>query len=155
VYLPRVDERTEDLHAAKGKTDRRRGTETILLVEDDTQVRELTRTALEAEGYLIIEAASPHEAEALCQSVGAEVHLLLTDLIMPGISGHELAKRLTARFAQVRVLYMSGYTYNVIAQDGNLESGVAFLQKPFTPSVLADKVREVLDAGVPVRQSTG
>jgi two-component system cell cycle sensor histidine kinase/response regulator CckA len=73
----------------------------------------------------------------------------LTDVIMPGISGRELAKRLTMRLPRMRVLYMSGYTFNVIAHGGTLEQGVAFLQKPFTPSALADKVREVLDAVVP------
>jgi FixJ family two-component response regulator len=77
--------------------------------------------------------------------------LLLTDVILPGISGRELARRLTLRYAKMRVLYMSGYTFNVIAQGGMLEDGVAFLQKPFTPSALADKVREVLDHSVPVK----
>jgi FixJ family two-component response regulator len=77
--------------------------------------------------------------------------LLLTDVIMPGISGRELAKRILSRHSAIRVLYMSGYTYNVIAQDGTLEDGMAFLQKPFTPSGLVEKVREVLDAVTPVR----
>jgi PAS domain S-box-containing protein len=151
VYLPRVDEQIETPAASRANRDRRKGTETILLVEDDAQVRELTRTALAANGYFIIEAASPQDAERLCLTVGTEIQLLLTDVIMPGMSGHDLAKRLTVCFPRMRVLYMSGYTYNVIAEGGNLESGVAFLQKPFTPSVLADRVREVLDAAVPVR----
>jgi two-component system, cell cycle sensor histidine kinase and response regulator CckA len=150
VYLPHVDAPIASPSDSRANRDRRKGTETILLVEDDAQVRELTRTALAAHGYFIIEAATAQDAERLCLNVGAEIHLLLTDVIMPGMSGHELAKRLTVCFPKMRVLYMSGYTYNVIAEDGNLESGVAFLQKPFTPSVLADKVREVLDTGVPV-----
>jgi len=83
--------------------------------------------------------------------------LLLTDLILPGISGRELAKRLTARHPKMRVLYMSGYTYNIMAQglgqDGLLEDGMAFLQKPFTPSALSEKVREVLDHSVATNRS--
>ncbi len=79
---------------------------------------------------------------------GAEIHLLLTDVVMPGISGRELAKRLTGRFPNLRVMYMSGYTYNVIAQDGTLEEGISFLQKPFTPQTLKEKVREALDRPV-------
>jgi PAS domain S-box-containing protein len=149
VYLPRVDEPAETLQTGKMPGTSRKGTETILLVEDSPQVRELTRTVLAEQGYFIIEAASPEDAERICESEGAEIHLLLTDVIMPGISGRELAKRLTMRLPRMRVLYMSGYTFNVIAHGGTLEQGVAFLQKPFTPSALADKVREVLDAVVP------
>jgi FixJ family two-component response regulator len=98
-----------------------------------------------------VEAKNSAEAEQLAEKYGAKIHLLLTDVIMPGISGRELAKRLSAQRPALRVLYMSGYTYNVIAQGGTLERGVAFLQKPFTPRVLVEKVREVLDAGVPAR----
>jgi two-component system cell cycle sensor histidine kinase/response regulator CckA len=106
---------------------------------------------LSAKGYTVLEAQNAEEAERLANSNGTKIHLLLTDVIMPGISGRELAKRILARNAAVRVLYMSGYTYNVIAQGGTLERGVAFLQKPFAPSVLVEKVREVLDAVVPAR----
>jgi two-component system, cell cycle sensor histidine kinase and response regulator CckA len=151
VYLPRVDEPAEALPTARtGKTDRT-GTETILLVEDEPQLRELTRSVLASRGYSVVEAAGPEEAERLAEKIGAKIHLLLTDVIMPGTSGRELAKRLSARHPMMRVLYMSGYTYNVIAQGGTLERGVSFLQKPFTPGALADKVREVLDAVVPTR----
>jgi DNA-binding NtrC family response regulator len=117
----------------------------VLLVEDDPQVRELTRTVLVAQGYFIVEAAGPEDAERIVENERVEIHLLLTDVIMPGMSGRELAKRLTARLPRMRVLYMSGYTYNIMAHGGNLEAGVAFLQKPFTPSALVEKVREVLD----------
>jgi two-component system cell cycle sensor histidine kinase/response regulator CckA len=149
VYLPRVDEPLEAVTSGKALAAKRKGTETVLLVEDDPQVRELTRTVLAAQGYFIIEAAGPEDAERIVENDRSEIHLLLTDVIMPGISGRELAKRLTARLPRLRVLYMSGYTYNIIAHGGNLESGVAFLQKPFTPSALVEKVREVLDAVVP------
>ena len=123
------------------------GRETILLVEDEPDLRELTRNVLAARGYNVIEAMSAEGAERLATDVSGtgKIHLLLTDVIMPGVSGRELAKRVLARQPSVRVLYMSGYTYNVIAENGTLERGVAFLQKPFTPSGLVEKVREVLD----------
>jgi PAS domain S-box-containing protein len=153
VYLPRVDEALETLPTAKAKSQDRvkMGTETILLVEDEPDLRELTRTVLASKGYTIVEARNAEEAEHLAENNGAKIHLLLTDVIMPGISGRELAKRILARHSAMRVLYMSGYTYNVIAQGGTLERGVSFLQKPFTPSSLAEKVREVLDGVVPAR----
>jgi PAS domain S-box-containing protein len=151
VYLPRVDEPAEALPTKKAPLADRAGTETILLVEDEPELRELTRTILAARGYSVVEAINPDEAERLAEKYGAKIHLLLTDVIMPGISGRELAKRLSARQPAMRVLYMSGYTYNVIARNGTLERGVSFLQKPFTPSVLVEKVREVLDAAVPSR----
>ena len=122
-----------------------------MLVEDEPQLRELTRDVLTARGYSVVEAKNPEEAERLAAEYGARIQLLLTDVIMPGISGRELAKKLSARNPGMRVLYMSGYTYNVIAQNGTLERGVAFLQKPFTPGVLVEKVREVLDAVMPAR----
>jgi two-component system cell cycle sensor histidine kinase/response regulator CckA len=153
VYLPRVEEAVESLPIKKvGGEDRNRaGTETILLVEDEPQLRELTQSVLAARGYSVVEAKNPAEAAQLAEEYGTKIHLLLTDVIMPGISGRELAKRLSGKNPAMRVLYMSGYTYNVIAQGGTLERGVAFLQKPFTPRMLVEKVREVLDAVVPAR----
>jgi PAS domain S-box-containing protein len=149
VYLPRVEQAPEALPAVKPASRQERGTETILLVEDQPQVRELARMALSEKGYTVLVASSPEDAENACARHGAEIHLLLTDLIMPGITGRELAKRLTARHPKMRVLYMSGYTYGMTVQTGMqrgmLEDGVAFLQKPFTPSALGEKVREVLD----------
>jgi two-component system, cell cycle sensor histidine kinase and response regulator CckA len=151
VYLRRVDEPIETLAGKKRALADHTGTETILLVEDEPDLRELTRMALASRGYSVVQAANPEEAERLAEQYGSKIHLLLTDVIMPGISGRELAKRLSARQPALRVLYMSGYTYNMIAQGGTLERGVAFLQKPFTPSALIEKVREVLDAGVAAR----
>jgi PAS domain S-box-containing protein len=151
VYLPRVDARAEALPAAEISSANRKGTETILLVEDEPEVRELTRMVLEEKGYRVLATAGAEDAERRCEENATDIHLLLTDVTMPGMSGRELAKRLTARYQKMRVLYMSGYTFNLIAQGGMLEDGVAFLQKPFTPRALAEKVREVLDRAVPVK----
>jgi CheY-like chemotaxis protein len=153
VYLPRVDEAVEVLPGGTLTVENRvrMGTETILLVEDEPDLRELTRMVLAEKGYTVVEARNAEDAERLAESQGTNIHLLLTDVIMPGLSGRELAKRILARHPSMRVLYMSGYTYNVIAQGGTLERGVAFLPKPFTPSGLVEKVREVLDAVLPSR----
>ena len=151
VYLPRVQQLAEILPAAKDSDKRRTGTETILLVEDEPNVRELTRAALADRGYSVMATDTPEGAERVCERNSSDIHLLLTDVVMPGISGRELAKRLTSRYPKMRVLFMSGYSFNIIAHGGMLEDGVAFLQKPFTPSALADKVREVLDHSVRVK----
>jgi two-component system cell cycle sensor histidine kinase/response regulator CckA len=168
VYLPRVEEAVESGSGAGGVAvgspgaavepvseppKELSGRETILLVEDEPDLRELTRNVLAARGYNVIEAMSAEGAERLATDASGtgKIHLLLTDVIMPGVSGRELAKRVLARQPSVRVLYMSGYTYNVIAENGTLERGVAFLQKPFTPSGLVEKVREVLDMVVSER----
>jgi PAS domain S-box-containing protein len=147
VYLPQVKDAVQVSPAPAAPTTRK-GHETILLVEDEPAVRELTQMVLSERGYTVIEAQTPRDAERLAGNNGAEIHLLLTDVVMPGISGRELAKRLTERYPNLRVLYMSGYTYNVIARDGTLEEGISFLQKPFTPQVLAERVREALDRPV-------
>jgi PAS domain S-box-containing protein len=145
VYLPRVDEPAETPQTSKKQPRARKGTETILLVEDEPAVRELTRMVLAAQGYSVVEALNPEDAERLSETHESEIHLLLTDVVMPGLSGRELARRITARHPKMRVLYMSGYTQNVIAGGGTLETGIAFLQKPFTPATLIEKVRDVLD----------
>jgi CheY-like chemotaxis protein len=151
VYLPLVEEPVEtgaeraDMQATRG------GSETILLVEDEEGVRDLTRTILDAEGYTVLVAENVAHAEELAATNKGEIHLLFTDMVMPGMSGRDLAQRITRRHPRMRVLFMSGYTDNVITQGGVLEAGVAFLQKPFTPRLVAQKVREVLDAPVPTR----
>jgi CheY-like chemotaxis protein len=152
VYLPRVDDRVEISSTMEAPSAAaRNGKETILLVEDEPGVRELTNMVLSGRGYSVLEALNPQDAERLAENHASEIHLLLTDVVMPGISGRELAKKLTARHPNLRVLYMSGYTYNVIAEDGTLEDGLSFLQKPFTPQILAQKVRETLDRAVPAK----
>jgi PAS domain S-box-containing protein len=149
VYLPRVMDAIPSSAATEmPPSTARKGRETILLVEDEPAVRELIQMVLSERGYTVLEALAPEDAERLAGSNGAEIQLLLTDVVMPGMSGRDLAKRLTARHPHLRVLYMSGYTFNVIAQDGTLEEGISFLQKPFTPQVLTEKVREALDRSV-------
>jgi len=152
VYLPRVQDSIPASPAPEmPPATAPKGRETILLVEDEPAVRELIQMVLSERGYKVLEALAPEDAERLASSSGAEIQLLLTDVVMPGMSGRDLAKRLTARHPHVRVLYMSGYTFNVIAQDGTLEEGISFLQKPFTPQVLTEKVREALDRSVPAK----
>ena len=150
VYLPRIEETVETTRRAE-KPATRKGTETILLVEDEEGVRELAQLVLEGAGYSVLVAESAAGAEELCAEHAGKIHLLLTDVMMPGISGRELARRISERYPRTRVLYMSGYTDNVIADGGMLEPGIAFLQKPFTPAALAQKIREVLDVAVPVK----
>jgi len=149
VYLPRVDEQAEAPSATRtAQPADRKGRETILLVEDEPELRELARMVLTGRGYSVIEAGNPDDAERHAQNHGSNIQLLLTDVVMPGIGGRELARRITSRHPNIRVLYMSGYTNNVIAEDGMLEAGLSFLQKPFTPQHLVQKVRETLDRGV-------
>jgi two-component system cell cycle sensor histidine kinase/response regulator CckA len=144
VYLPRVEDAAEESMRRKTPLVEQRGSETILLVEDEEPVRELVRTILEGQGYEVIAAGAPREAEEITRSFKREIHLLLTDVVMPGTSGRELAARIMEVRPRIRVLYMSGYTENVVTTGGMLEEGLAFLQKPFSPAVLTQKIREVL-----------
>jgi PAS domain S-box-containing protein len=147
VYLPRVQELADPKQEVviPGVN---KGSETVLLVEDDGAVRELASMILSSNGYLVLPAQDALEAEHFSANHSGEIHLLLTDIMMPGTSGRELARRISARHPRARVLYMSGYTDNVLAQGGVLEEGVSFLQKPFTPAALSQKVRDVLDSPV-------
>jgi DNA-binding NtrC family response regulator len=122
-----------------------RGSETILLVEDEDIVRGLARQILEQAGYNVLDARGGEEAIRLCRERRGPIDLLLTDIVMPETSGKEVAERLTRLRPATRVLYMSGYTDDAIVHHGVLDSDVEFIQKPFTPIALARKVREVLD----------
>ena len=123
------------------------GNETVLVVEDQTEVRRLVSAALGSFGYRVLEAGSGAEALALAERHAGPIHLLLADVIMPGLSGKEVAQQLAPLRPATKVLFMSGYAEDVIAHHGALERGVAYIAKPFTPDALAAKVREVL--GVP------
>jgi CheY-like chemotaxis protein len=144
VYLPRLVSGDQPL-PLEAQRPAQRGSETILLVEDDQQLRALARTILESYGYTVVVVADPTQAETLCDQHSGVIHLLLTDMIMPKINGREVARRVASRIPAIRVLYMSGFTTHSIVHQGVLEPGIAFLQKPFTAIALAAKVREVLD----------
>jgi len=145
VYLPLVDEPLEDLRPVEARAVPVRGTETVLVVEDEVSVRSLVRGVLESHGYRVLEACHGADALAISDQHGGPIHLLLTDVVMPEMSGRDLASRVVPRRPGIRVLYMSGYTDDAIVHNGVLDAGTAFLQKPFTPDALAHKVREVLD----------
>jgi CheY-like chemotaxis protein len=123
------------------------GNESILLVEDDGGVRDVARRILQGLGYLVLEAQNGQEALLVSTHHPGTVHLLLTDVIMPGISGKVLAEQLVRSRPELKVIFMSGYSDEAIVHHGVLEIGAAFLQKPFSPAMLAQKVRQVLDAG--------
>src|SRR6266498_2777584 len=145
IYLPRI-ESTADLPVAPQRGGPARGSETVLVVEDEPAVLTLSQRALEAQGYVVLAAADAAAALRVVERHGGTIHMLLTDVVMPGLSGRELAARLGAQRPGTRVLYMSGYPGDAVVQHGTLPAGSAFLQKPFSPDVLARKVRDVLDA---------
>lgn len=128
-----------------------RGSETILLVEDEETVRGLARTILTRHGYRVLEASSEGDALLICEQHEGDVDLLLTDVVMPRMNGRELSERLRTMRPRMKVLFMSGYTDDLIVRHGALEEGLALLQKPITPAALTRKVREVLDSPAPSR----
>lgn len=148
VYLPRLD---EDGHSPKPNVSQAKppgGVETVLLVEDEDTVRSLACQVLAENGYTVLAARHGPEALSLCEHYHQPLHLLVTDVVMPQMSGHELAQQLLQLRPELKVLYISGYTDEALVHHGILEAGIFFLQKPFTPNALAGKVREVLDAPV-------
>ena len=155
VYLPRVEEAVEPKPSAPSVSTTVRADETILLVEDEASLRKLTRNLLELCGYTVLEAQSVLDAVEIGQQHGRTIHLLLTDVVMPGMNGPELATQLAATRPEIKVLYMSGYTGQSFSGAGALESGSHFLQKPFTRGGLAQKVRETLDDRGAKVQSAG
>jgi signal transduction histidine kinase len=144
IYLPVVHERHEEAVASAPTGPVPRGTETILLVEDEDGVRELIEDILTAQGYRVLAASRGTEALQISEFVDGDIHLLVTDVVMPQMSGREVALRLAARRPKMRVLYLSGYTDDAISHHGIIEPGVAFLQKPFASADLARRIREVL-----------
>ena len=146
IYLPRIEEPAEVFPAAELPPARIQGIETILLVEDDIQVRDLAATVLTSCGYTVLVADSARGVLAKCDEHKGDIDLLLTDVVMPGSGGREVASQVLARRPNIKVLYMSGYTTNAIVHHGDLEPGTFFLQKPFSPAALSAKVREILDS---------
>jgi signal transduction histidine kinase/ActR/RegA family two-component response regulator len=146
VYLPRVEDPAETVRPTAEGTELPRGSETILVVEDEEMVRRLVSSALEASGYRILAAGGSLEAIHLIGEHAGPIHLLVTDVIMPGMTGSELAGKIVGLSPGMKVLYMSGYAGNAIAKHGVIGPDIAFLQKPFAPDALVRKVREVLDA---------
>jgi PAS domain S-box-containing protein len=144
VYLPRVDEPVERLPKAPAPR-LLDGTETVLVAEDEAGVRRLIQRVLEHHGYRVLAVATPHDAIEVARGLAEPIHLLLSDVVLPHMSGRALASHVTDIRPEVRVLYTSGYTDNTITQLGVLEPGTPFIQKPFTPDALLRKVREVLD----------
>jgi PAS domain S-box-containing protein len=146
IFLPRIVSEERVAVSEEDASGRLQGGETVLLVEDDASVCELVRAVLTAQGYSVLAARRPQEAEAICQAHGSRIQLLLTDVVMPEMSGPELSKRLTALYPHMRVLFMSGYIDDSVVRQGIRAHEVSYLQKPFSPTSLAKKVREVLDA---------
>ncbi len=148
IYLPASSEPAEALHGeAWGGEGGERGTETILVVEDDPTVRSLAVRILEEHGYTVLEACDGPEAIALAGAHRGTIDLVLSDVVLPGMSGREVVDRITAACPGVKALFMSGYTENAIVHDGTLDADTAFIQKPFRADTLARWVRRVLDAG--------
>jgi PAS domain S-box-containing protein len=145
VYLPRVDSTPTPLSSGNLRTEVRQGSETVLLVENTESVRNLAKELLKSSGYAVLDAESGREALRIASSFSGPIHLLLTDVIMPGMGGKQLAEQLTSLRPATRVLYMSGYSNDGIVQSGILESGALLVEKPFTREILLRKVRQVLD----------
>ena len=149
IYLPRVDQPAESTGTENRPQTVQRGTETILLVEDDPQLRQLSSSVLSHCGYKVLTAAAPEEGVAICKENHRDIRLLVTDVVMPRMNGRQLAEQIQQITPNVKVLYISGYTSNAIVHYGVLDRGLWFLPKPFTLSALVAKVREVLDAKGP------
>ncbi len=143
IYIPRTHEPLVR-PARKPEKPVKSGSGTILLVEDDNMVLKMVSDMLGALGYMVIAADNPQDALSLCEKSGASIDLVITDVVMPQMSGKELRDRLIARNGQMKILFMSGYTSNIIAQHGILEEGTHFIQKPFSINMLAEKVKQML-----------
>ncbi len=150
IYLPRVDAVVEHEESDKARAVPR-GSETILLVEDEDVVRDLSREILEEYGYAVLTAPDGKEGLRICKEFEGQIDLMITDVVMPRMNGRELAEKLGALRPETRVLYMSGFTDDAIVRHGVLDDGMCFIQKPFSPDSLAIKTREVLDQnGIPL-----
>jgi PAS domain S-box-containing protein len=145
IYFPRVDDTPEKIKPKTGSGELPRGSETILVVEDEKEVRSVASNVLKRQGYRVLEASNGGIAFLLCEQHSSPIHLMLTDVVMPEMNGRELAERVAGLHPEMKVLFMSGYTDDAIVQHGILEKNVRYIQKPFTVENLARKVREVLE----------
>ncbi|MSS73657.1 MAG: response regulator, partial [Candidatus Latescibacteria bacterium] len=146
IYLPRVEDLLETAPSEDALIEIPRGSETLLLVEGDDLVRNLVCKILRKCGYGVLETSDSLEALRVSGQHPGPIHLMVTDVVMPQMNGHDLAQRLAPLRPEMRVLYISGYTDDAVLRRDALEGDIHFLQKPFTPDALARKVREVLDA---------
>ncbi len=145
IYLPRLEGNSVSTQKENAADSRAHGTEVILLVEDEPMILAMTTTMLEFSGYKVLPAATPGKAIRLAQEHSGDIHLLLTDVVMPEMNGRDLSRNLLSLYPNLKCLFMSGYTANVIAHQGVLKQGFHFIQKPFSRTDLAAKIREVLD----------
>jgi two-component system, cell cycle sensor histidine kinase and response regulator CckA len=145
IYLPRIDEPATPVERSESSPQRLEGSETVLLVEDEDAVRRLAYEVLQRHGYRVLEARNSEDAFRVDARHDSPIHLMVTDVMVPGMSGRELAERLLSSRPNMKVLYMSGHTDDAIVRYGVLGEKMAFLQKPFTPTVFLQKVREVID----------
>ena len=148
VYLPRVESATTHRQQIDTDSAAERGSETILLAEDSEALREIAREYLEGLGYTVIEASSGENALKRAAEFGGEIHLLLTDVVMSGMNGRDLADQIARKYPGIKILFTSGYTDDAIARQGIFDLSVAFIQKPYRPRALARKIREMLGASV-------
>lgn len=145
IYLPRVEEKAEKLKEQKSDSKKSyRGSETVLLVEDEDSVREVTKRMLTSNGYTVLDASNAEQSLKICEQHPESIHLLITDMVMPGMSGTELGDHMTRKYPNMKVLYISGYTDNAIIQQGILPNATHFIQKPFTAESLLHKVSQVI-----------
>jgi len=148
IYLPKLKEDAEAEEKERIPVGDLNGSETVFIVEDDDKLRNLTRKILERYGYSALEAENGEDALRFSEEYEGQIDLILTDVVMPKMSGKELAEQLKSLRPEIKVVYMSGYTGNAIVHHGILPPWLNFLEKPFTPECLARKVREVLDRGI-------
>jgi two-component system cell cycle sensor histidine kinase/response regulator CckA len=146
VYLPATQEAGQESKRHSIHREAVHGNETLLLAEDEPGVRSLARLALSSAGYAVLEAGRPEEAVEIARTHQGPIQLLVTDVVMPGMGGRQLAEQVAALRPGVKVLYLSGYTPDAVVRHGVLQADVAFLQKPFSVRSLTRKVRDVLDA---------
>ncbi len=149
IYFPRVEQPLDVVAKPTRTGPLPRGTETLLVVEDDPSVRHLARRVLEAQGYEVLSASNGQDAlQVAREHKGSPIRLVVTDVVMPLMGGKVMAEWLKITYPDLKVLFTSGYTDGAITQHGVLEAGVEFLHKPYTPAILAGKVRELLDDGI-------